>query len=140
MPRMTPSMQLPMLLCASHGRFSKHIDRALSVHGISLTEFLVLHQLCNAAGSVMSRVALAEAVNLSASGVTRLLNPMEKNKLVSKEKNSRDARVSLVRPTKTGMDIYREAAVTYGHSAEYLTRDLTDRQLAQLSELLARLG
>jgi len=139
MSQFTESMQLPMLLSRSYGAFSKKIDRTLSAHGISFTEYLVLHQLCNAPEQVMSRITLAESVHLTASGVTRLLNPMEKIGLVSKEKNNRDARVSLVAPTKAGKQIYRDASVTYQNCADALAKNLSERQLANVIELLEKL-
>lgn len=44
----------------------------------------------------MRRIDLAEKIGLTASGVTRILLPMEKIGLVSREINERDARVSYV--------------------------------------------
>lgn len=139
MSQLTESMQLPMLLSRAFGESNRRIDRALGIHGISFTEYLVLHRLCDAPEQVMSRIALAESVNLTASGVTRLLNPMEKIGLVSKEKDNRDARVSLVAPTKAGKQIYRDASVTYQNSADTLVKNLTERQIINLIELLEKL-
>jgi DNA-binding MarR family transcriptional regulator len=136
----TESMQLPLLLSASFGKFNKKIDRALGIHGISFTEYLVLHQLCNAPETVMSRIELAESVNLSASGVTRLLRPMEKIHLVRKARNNRDARYSLVTPTEAGMQLYQHAAVTVQQSADSLAQPLTGRQVTNLVELLEKIG
>ncbi|KDM93404.1 MarR family winged helix-turn-helix transcriptional regulator [Photobacterium galatheae] len=131
--------QLFMELTLIHTQMMKSIDRKLSAHGISVSEFFVLHQLSETSGQSMSRVALAEAVGLTASGVTRLLNPMEKNHLVEKEKNSRDARVSLVKLTPTGQEIYQDALVSFNHGAESMAEGMTVTQLNQLMGLLSKL-
>ncbi|WP_144211026.1 MarR family winged helix-turn-helix transcriptional regulator [Shewanella donghaensis] len=137
---MSDSLSIAFELSSSFGQFNKKIDRALSVHGISFTEFMVMHQLAQAPNKVISRIQLADAINLTASGVTRLLLPMEKNGLVEKEKNSRDARVSLVKLTDTGNTLYQDALATSQSCSDGLTQHLSSKQLTQLSELLRKLG
>ena len=114
----------------------KQIDNQLSLHGISFSEFLVMHHLNNAPCKTMRRIDLAEKIGLSASGVTRLLNPMEKIKLVQKEINPRDARVSLVKLSEVGEQIYSEAAVSFEQSADYILKPLSVNQISNLSKLI----
>ena len=75
----------------------------------------------------MRRIDLAERIGLSASGVTRLVNPMEKNHLVEKEINPRDARVSLVHLSK--------AKVSFEQSADAILKPLSNKQVTTLFEL-----
>lgn len=114
----------------------KQIDNQLSLHGISFSEFLVMHHLNNAPNKQMRRVDLADNIGLSASGVTRLLNPMEKIKLVQKEINPRDARVSLVKLSEVGEQIYSEAAVSFELSADNILKPLNANQISNLSKLI----
>ncbi|MCL1045577.1 MarR family transcriptional regulator [Shewanella electrodiphila] len=137
---MSESLSALMALSSAFGRFNKKIDRALSVHGISFTEFQVLEHLAQSPNLMMSRIELAEATNLTASGITRLLMPMEKIHLIEKEKNSRDARVSLVKLTAAGSEIYQDAAVTSQNCCNSLTQDLTAKQVDQLHLLVSKLG
>jgi DNA-binding MarR family transcriptional regulator len=118
----------------------KRADSQLSVHGISFTEFSILHCLAQAPLQQLSRIELANTVGLSASGVTRLLLPLEKIHLVEKAQIARDARVSLVKLTSTGMQIYQDALPTLSYCAEQFTSPLTSRQQEQLSDLLGRLS
>lgn len=113
----------------------KKIDNQLSLHGISFSEFLVMHYLNNAPQKTMRRIDLAENVCLSASGVTRLLNPMEKIKLVQKEANPRDARVSLVKLSEVGEQVYKDAAVSFEQSADSVLKPLNADQISNLSAL-----
>lgn len=98
----------------------KKLDRGLSSHGISFKEFLILHHLSQAPESSMKRIDLAGLVFLSASGVTRILIPMEKLRLVKRESNPRDARVSLVNLTKTGLQVYQDSLKTIERDADFL--------------------
>jgi DNA-binding MarR family transcriptional regulator len=118
-----------------HSQLLKRVDQQLSVHGISFTEFLVMHHLYDAPNKTMRRIDLAECIGFSASGVTRLVNPMEKNHLVRKEINARDARVSLVRLSKTGEELYNYAKVTFGQSAKHIFKSLSDNQTTTLLKL-----
>lgn len=77
-------------------RFSGGLD------GLGFSEFMILLQLKQSPEQKMRRTDLAECVGLTASGVTRLLAPMEKIGLIKREAAPRDARVSYVVITKSG--------------------------------------
>lgn len=74
---------------------SRRLDSALN--GISMNELIIMHYLSQTEEQKMRRIDLAERLGLTASGITRLLLPMEKIGLVKKEANDRDARVSFVK-------------------------------------------
>jgi DNA-binding MarR family transcriptional regulator len=122
-----------------HSKLQRKIDGQLSVHGISFTEYQIMHYLANTPEQTMRRIELAECVGISASGVTRLLAPMEKNHLVEKRSNPRDARVSLVKLSNTGATLFEHASVSFSHCAEDLTSPLSSKQLETLIELSTRL-
>jgi DNA-binding MarR family transcriptional regulator len=73
---------------------SRRFDRSLG--GLSFNEFIILYHLSQVPGEKMPRINLAEKIGLTASGVTRLLAPMEKIGLIKREANVLDARVSFV--------------------------------------------
>jgi DNA-binding MarR family transcriptional regulator len=77
--------------------------------GIGFTDFTILYHLSTAPGSRMRRVDLAEKVALTASGVTRLLLPMEKIGLVKREDDPNDGRVSYVKLAPGGKRLLEEA-------------------------------
>ena len=120
-------------------RLSKRIGNHLGVHGLSLAEYLIMHHLNSSPVKAMPRIELAEYIGMSASGITRLLAPMEKNKIVEKEANPRDARQSLVKLSKTGQRLFKEASVTFGHVAENLVGKLSQNQLEKCIELYGKL-
>lgn len=73
---------------------ARRFDRSLG--GLSFNEFAILYHLSQAPEEKMPRINLAEKIGLTASGVTRLLAPMEKIGLIRREPNALDARVSFV--------------------------------------------
>ncbi|BFT30219.1 hypothetical protein D210916BOD24_13950 [Alteromonas sp. D210916BOD_24] len=123
------------LFTSVNNKVTKRLEGALNHHGVSFSEFMIMHYLYSSPYKTAKRMALAEQVGISASGVTRLLQPMEKNKLVAKEANPRDARVSLVKLTEAGERVYCESAVAFDFCAKDLLSNLTEVQLQKLSEL-----
>jgi len=132
---MSKNKELIISLATLHSHLLKKIDQNLSVHGISFSEFLVLHHLHDAPKMTMRRIDLAECVGLSASGITRLVNPMQKNHLVQKEVNARDARVSLVQLSETGEELYSYAMVSFEQCSDDLLKSLNNKQITTLLKL-----
>ena len=128
------SVDLVLQIIHLHDKVQKKLARSLSAHGIGVSEFLVLKQLYAAANQRLSRGELAEQVGLSPSGVTRLLNPMEKIGLVDKEANPRDARVSWVTLSSAGAQIYEDAQTSFTQAAVAMLEPLTSTRLNALVE------
>ena len=92
----TLSSTLSFLISLSHieTSLSRRMDARLG--GLGWADFRILSALSNADGGRMRRIDLADAIGLTASGITRLLLPMEKIGLVRREAHDGDARVSYV--------------------------------------------
>lgn len=117
----------------------RRLGGPLSLYGIGLTEFLILRSLDQAPVHKMRRIDLAEAVGLSASGVTRVLNPMEKIGLVEKDHIERDARVRLVALTEAGKNVFEEAQVAFNQAAEPLLAPIDQKKQKTLADLIGAL-
>jgi DNA-binding MarR family transcriptional regulator len=131
----TAAGELLLKLANLHTKFLKRLSGPLSAHGISFTEYQVLLQLREAPEGKLRRIDLAEQVGLSASGITRVLNPMQKIGLVNKEENARDARVSLVTLSSAGKKIFREASTSFEQTAEELFKGISSKEVAALTGL-----
>ncbi len=118
---------------------SKKLDTSLSAHGLSYTEFVIMHRLQSSPSGSLSRIALAESVGLTASGVTRLLAPMEKNNIVLKVANPRDARQSLVGLTEVGKELYADSAVSFEQACEAAFALFEPEEIEQLMKLLNKI-
>jgi DNA-binding MarR family transcriptional regulator len=109
-------------------------------HDLSINAYEALLQLARAPERRMRRVDLANSLLLTAGGVTRLLDGLERDGFVARDECSSDRRVSYAVLTKAGRTKLREA--TKSHTRQI--RDLMggvydDGELAQLVALLDRL-
>lgn len=116
-------------------KLARKVGNRLSIHGISLAEYLVMHHLSGSLHNAVPRIELAEHIGMSASGVTRLIAPMEKNKIIERAVNPRDARQSLVKLTKTGQRLYNEASGSFEGVASEAVGGLSKSQQAKVVEL-----
>ena len=112
----------------------------LNAHGLTLSDYEVLLRLSHAEDGMMRRVDLAEAVVLTASGITRLLEGLEQSGLVEKASCPSDARVSYAKLTEAGRHKLASAAGTHLAGVDELfTGRFTDDELETLALLLSRL-
>jgi DNA-binding MarR family transcriptional regulator len=121
------------------------ITRELSVrlqreHGLTLNDYEVLLHLARAEGGMMRRVDLAQSVLLTASGITRLLDGLERTGLVEKASCARVARVSYAKVTDAGRAKLAEAGSDHLRDIEELfSGNYSGSELATLADLLSRL-
>lgn len=121
------------------------VTRALSTelvneHGLTLSDYEVLLHLSRAPDRKLRRVDLAESVLLTASGITRLLDGLERAGFVEKRSCPDDGRVSYACLTDAGLEKLRAAARTHLAGVQRLYLDRFDEdERATLATLLDRL-
>jgi DNA-binding MarR family transcriptional regulator len=125
----------------SHAAITRELSADLQrEHGLTLNDYEVLLHLAHSDAGRLKRVELAERVVLTASGITRLLDGLERCGYVEKENCSADARISYAKLTERGRQKLREASVTHLRGiGELFTSRYSESELATLAELLARL-
>ena len=110
-------------------------------HCLSLNEYEALLQLARAPESRMRRIDLANSLLLTAGGVTRLLDGLERDGFVAREESPTDRRVTYAVLTKAGRDKLREADRSHTRQIRELMGGQYDEgELKQLASLLDRLG
>lgn len=119
---------------------AKRFDSKLNSHGISLNDFMILYHVGEAPDEKLRRTDLAEKIGLTASGITRILTPLEKLGLVRKEANSRDARVSYVKLAPAGKRILNEAITTAESTTEQILNLTRTKKLDDMARFLIELG
>lgn len=118
----------------------KRFDTKLSSHGISLNDFLILYHVSQAPDEKLRRTDLAEKIGLTASGVTRMLSPLEKIGLVRREANSRDARVSYVTLAPAGRRILNDAIATAELASDQILNSVKTKRTEDFNKFLMELG
>jgi DNA-binding MarR family transcriptional regulator len=126
---------------ATHSAITRELEaRLMGAHGLTLSDYDVLVQLARAPEHRLRNIELAKAVLLTRSGVTRLVDGLEKDGLVSRCSCSDDKRGTLVVLTDAGKSRLREAAGTQLQGVrELFIEQLGKEGLDQLDALLGRL-
>jgi DNA-binding MarR family transcriptional regulator len=98
----------------AHARITRHLETELvAEQSLSLASYDVLVQLAEAPGRRMRMTELADAVLLSRSGVTRLVDRLERTGLVGRERADGDGRGVVAVLTQAGLDRLRTASGTH---------------------------
>jgi DNA-binding MarR family transcriptional regulator len=125
----------------AHAALTRELSADLVAdHGLTLNDYEVLLHLARAPERRMRRVDLAESVLLTASGITRLLEGLERSGLVERVLCDSDRRVAYAQLTRAGLEKLRQASRTHIVGIETLfVGRFNDEELATLSALLSRL-
>lgn len=126
----------------AHSRITKKLEAALlAEHQMSLAAFDVFAQLHESPGHCLRMTELSEAVLLSRSGVTRLVERLEQEGLVRRGRATSDGRGVTATLTDLGRARFHAAVVTQlrGISEHFVSR-LTTVELAALGLVCAELA
>jgi DNA-binding MarR family transcriptional regulator len=109
-------------------------------HGLTLNDYDCMVQLAYAPERSLRRVDLARSVLLSPSGITRLLDGLEREGWVEKRTCESDARVSYAHLTEAGLQKFKDARKTHlADIEEAFGSRYTPEELDAVSSLLGRL-
>jgi DNA-binding MarR family transcriptional regulator len=129
-------------LLGAHATLTRELSASLvEKHGLTMNDYGTLLLLSRAGEQGMRRIDLANELQLSPSGITRLLDRLESQGLVGKGECSTDARVSYAVLTDAGLQKLRECAP--GHISDIEDRlgsALDDDEIDTLAELLGKLS
>ena len=125
----------------AHAAVTRQLSARLEAeHGLTLSDYDVLVQLYHAPERSLRRVDIARAVLLTASGITRLLDGLERAGWVEKRACETDARVSYAALTGAGVTKFEAAQRSHRADIEELFASrFSVEEREQLAELLDRL-
>jgi DNA-binding MarR family transcriptional regulator len=119
----------------AHSSIVGELDAELrAVHGLPLSSIDVLVQLSLAPNGRMQMHELAEAVHISRSGLTRLVDRLERQGLIERHRGERDPRQVFACITEPGFERLAETTLTHvaGVCRRFLER-LSPNQVEQLA-------
>lgn len=140
-PLRTAEQRTFVALLRAHIATTRRLSSALeNDHGLTLSDYEVLLHLAHAPDRMMRRVDLAKSVLLTPSGITRLLDRLQRWGYVDSAKCETDARVTYAHLTDAGKAKLEEAASTHIEDirSEFSERFSAD-EVDALGELLTRL-
>jgi DNA-binding MarR family transcriptional regulator len=125
----------------AHAAVTRQLSARLeATHGLTLSDFDVLVQLYYAPDRALRRVDIARAVLLTASGITRLLDGLERAGWVEKRACETDARVSYAVLTDAGLQKFEAARRSHLADVDELFGSrFSGKERELLAELLGRL-
>lgn len=129
-------------LLRAHSRTTRELSGQLvAEHGLTINDYECLLHLSRAERGSLRRVDLAGQLLLTPSGVTRLLDGLERAGHVEKGNCSSDARVTYAVLTDAGRAKLEEASRSHLAAVGALLEDrLSPEELATLSGLLGKLA
>src|SRR3954452_10063225 len=125
----------------THSAITREIEaRLMGAHGLTLSDYDVLVQLARAPDLKLRNIELAEAVVLTRSGVTRLVDGLEKDGLVARCSCPSDKRGTFVALTEAGLARLRSATSTHVEGVrELFVERLGNEGVAQMDAMLRSL-
>ncbi|WP_331084478.1 MarR family winged helix-turn-helix transcriptional regulator [Actinophytocola sp.] len=126
----------------AHARLVRVLETELvAEHPLSLGGYDVLVQLAEAPGRRLRMAELADAVLLSRSGVTRLVDRLEVAGMVTRERFTGDGRGVVAVLTTKGVDTLRSAARTHlAGVVRHFIDHFDAKELAEFGEKCSRLA
>jgi len=140
--RQRPSLEAWVSFLRAHSALTRTLNADLvNAHGLTINDYEVLVHLARAQDRRLRRVDLAERLLLTASGITRLLDGLERAGFVEKARCDSDARVTYAVLTGEGLATLQEASRTHRAGIDKLFESrFSEREAATLADLLGRLA
>lgn len=140
-PHSTSALTVWVRLLRAHAAMARTFNAQLQAeHGMTINDFEALLLLSRAPDRRLKRVELAERIQLTPSGVTRMLDGLQAAGWVAKGECSEDARVTYAVLTAAGREKLEAAYGTHtGAVAQLFTERFDDAELEALALLLGRL-
>lgn len=125
----------------AHARLIDQIDRELIEEGkLPLHWYDVLIELVEAPEHRLRMTELARKVVLSKSGLTRLVDRLEKAELLIREADPKDGRGAFAVLTDKGIEAVHQSWPVYARSIKrYFADYLSDEEAAHLSAMMSRI-
>jgi DNA-binding MarR family transcriptional regulator len=129
-------------LLRAHACLAKRLDTELErEHGLPMTSYEVLHHLNDSDGGRMRMCDLAEQAQLSRSGLTRLVDRLEREQLLERCSCQHDARGSYACLTETGRERLEAARGTHlGVVREHFFSRFCESELSALADMWERIA
>src|SRR5450432_2826566 len=126
----------------AHSCLAKRLDAELErAHRLPMSSYEVLHHLEGSSGGRMRMCDLAEQAHLSRSGLTRLVDRLEREQLLERCSCEHDARGSYACLTPVGSERLREARVTHLTVVrEHFLSRFSERELSLLADMWERIA
>jgi DNA-binding MarR family transcriptional regulator len=119
-----------------YGRFEKIIEPKFN---ITETQYNVLRILKGVYPNGHARCEIASRMIERASDITRIIDRLEKQGLVKRDRTTKDRRISITRITKKGLKVVNDIKPLIENEHKLITKNLTENECKELSRLTEKL-
>ncbi len=116
-------------------KVSSIVSRRISGHGLAFSDFMILYFIDSADDGKLRRIDLADLMGLTASGVTRMILPMEKLGIIERSDDTNDARARYAKLTRAGKELLKDATTTLGFKAEDLLSKIDNSEIEKIIKI-----
>ncbi|GGQ97843.1 hypothetical protein GCM10008957_07940 [Deinococcus ruber] len=113
-------------------------NRHLAVHNLTISQFGVLEALYHI--GPLSQRQLADKILRSSGNLTMVIDNLERDGLVQRERDLKDRRIMTVSLTERGFELIHRLMPHHIQNVMQVFSALTPEELSQLAELSKRLG
>lgn len=131
----------PLRIWLQIAKLSAHMEQEVNGklkenYGQSLSRFDVLSQFIRIQSDEISVGALSKNLIASSGNISRLLDRMEKDGLITRKHSDTDRRAVYVAITQNGSDLFDAMAEDHAKWVTHMLKDLPPKRQALLSDLL----
>jgi len=116
-----------------------NLDSMISQFGITGAQYNVLRILKGVYPEGHPRCEIAKRMIDKAPDITRLIDRLEKQELVKRDRTKEDRRMSITRITARGLKLMDEIAPFVEETHKEITKNLTNDECRELSRLIEKL-
>ncbi len=118
---------------------SSRFDKMIEAYGITGVQYNVLRILKGVHPQGHARCEIASRMVERASDITRIIDRLEKNGYVERDRTSEDRRMSITKITAKGIKLVEELKPVIEEEHKKITKNLNEKECKELSDLLEKL-
>ena len=131
--------ELSLNLKVASSMLSNRMDKLISVYGITVSQYNVLRILKGVYPDGHPRCDIAVRIIEIAPDITRLIDRLEKQGLVIRDRTQQDRRMSITKLTEKGLNLVDEIKPIMDREHKNATKNLTEEECRKLSYLLEKM-
>jgi DNA-binding MarR family transcriptional regulator len=127
-------------LLSAADRARTHLEQLIETYGVTGQQYNVLRILRGAGPHGLPTLVIAERLIERAPGITRLLDRLERQELVTRERQATDRRAVVCRLTARGLSLLSRMDQPVSSANQAVFEGLAQAEVAQLTALLSRVA
>ncbi len=130
---------IPRLIMQIGHHLKMRLDENLSKNNLTISQFKVLAYLWEHENNKINQKQIYEFLEIKPSSMTKLIILLEEKRLIKKDPDLNDARNTIIKLTKKGMEIKQICMLNIKEAENYLLEDFSQEEIEKLVILLLKI-